>query len=197
MAPGWASPPAAPGRLSSSIPSGAYPEPERELVLDSDLVDLELEPSHPRSPPGQPSLHSSSSSTAAPALLSVTSPQSPSLVRRKPLPQNASPVIPGQSRLSTVSAVTSFPGGETPADPPNPTALTTTTSSSAANSAPTHYHSSSSPSSTPSSVHDGPSVFVPRDLDRYVGPQLSALFVCLYCPFFVLFYFSFFCPPPS
>ncbi|KAI9038761.1 uncharacterized protein KD926_010496 [Aspergillus affinis] len=129
-------------------------------------------PSHPGSPPGQPSLyphpHLSHSSSTPPALLSVTSPPSPSLVRRKPLPQNASPVIPsGHSRLSTLSSITSFPGGDTPADPPNPTSLSNSASHLSVSA--THYQSSSSLSS-PSSVHDDPSLSVSRDLDRFPRP---------------------------
>lgn len=162
MAPGWASPPSS-GTLSGQ-PSLDDPD------------------SHPHPHP-HPHSHSST-----PALLSVTSPPSPSLVRRKPLPQNASPVIPSShSRLSTLSSVTSFPGGDTPADPTASHSHSHSQSQSQSQSqsylSATRYQYSSSPSSTPSSVHDDPS-FVPRDLDRYVPPRLSALVLC--CPLLFL-----------
>ncbi|THC96355.1 hypothetical protein EYZ11_004170 [Aspergillus tanneri] len=151
MAPGWASPPA-PGRSSTStIITGAYHHPS----------------SHPGTHPSRPSPPPPVSSSSTPASPPVSSPSTSSLVRRKPLPQDASPVIlPRRPRLSTLSSITSFPGGDTPADPPNPT----TTHSVTAN------HLPLSPSSTSSflaSVHDDPS-FVPRNLDRFPRGRLSS-----------------------
>ncbi|KAF7589050.1 hypothetical protein BBP40_004797 [Aspergillus hancockii] len=140
MAPGWASPPA-PGALSSSTSSAVIYQPHHQGSGSTS---------------GWPSPPPSASSTTAPPypVPSVTSPTASSPVRRKPLPQNASAVIPPRRSESS----TSFPGGDTPADSP----ILVTSASDVKNHSPSLPH----PSFSVAAPED-PSLFVPRDLDRF------------------------------
>ena len=144
MAPGWASPPA-PGALSSTPAASAVPhQPYHQGTGDTG---------------GWPSPPPSASSTTAPhPPIPVTSPTTTSPVRRKPLPQNAAAVIPPRRSESSSSA--SFPGGVSPADSPIPV----TSVSDVQN----HSRSTLSQSSVSGPAED-PSLFVPRDLDRYAS----------------------------
>jgi hypothetical protein len=143
MAPGWASPPA-PGALSTSTSSAVTYQPHHQGSGNTG---------------GWPSPPPSASSTTAPPYPhpSVTSPTTSSPVRRKPLSQNASAVIPPRRSESSSSA--SFPGGDTPADLPIPV----TSLSDVKNHSPSTLPH---PSFTVAAPED-PSLFVPKDPDRY------------------------------
>lgn len=143
MAPGWASPPA-PGALSSTTAVSADPhQPHHQGTGDTG---------------GWPSPPPSASSTTAPPHTSipVISPTTTSPVRRKPLPQNAAAVIPPRRSESSSSA--SFSGGVSPADPPIPV--------TSVSDVQTHSRATLSQLSGLVPAED-PSLFVPRDLDRY------------------------------
>ncbi|KAE8394283.1 hypothetical protein BDV23DRAFT_147595 [Aspergillus alliaceus] len=153
MAPGWASPPA-PGALSLNTTSAVAYQPHHQGTGDTS---------------GWPSPPPSASSTTAPPhpLPSFTSPTTTtSPVRRKPLPQNASAVIPLRRSESSSGSTASFPGGVSPADPPIPV---TSTSDVKNHSRPTLSQSSFS---VPEQAD--PSLFVPRDLDRFPRAGQSA-----------------------
>ncbi|KAE8348487.1 hypothetical protein BDV28DRAFT_143357 [Aspergillus coremiiformis] len=153
MAPGWASPPA-PGAVSWTTSSAA----------DS------YQSHYPRTGDtgGWPSPPPSASSTTVPhPLSSDISPRTTvSPVRRKPLLQNAPAVRPPR-RSESSSSTSSFPGSISPADPVLPgTSISDV-----------KHHSRSTLSQSSVSVpalEDHPSLFVPRDLDRFPHAEQAA-----------------------
>lgn len=185
MAPGWTSPPAS-GALSSS-PNHNHPHSLSQTyhqLSPSPVFDdpgaWPSPPPHPR-PPSSASSSTSAAAAAAGPVTSPTShlppsttslaspPPSATLVRRKPLPQDAV-ILSRQSRPPSSPLLPSYPLGDSPADP---LSLPVSSSPLAAG----HHNLAYSPASTYSfsgSVYevdgqeDDDSLHsVPRNLDRY------------------------------
>ncbi|KAL3449524.1 hypothetical protein BJX65DRAFT_39982 [Aspergillus insuetus] len=148
MGPAWDSPPAPGARASSTVATGAYHLHQPEATTD---------PGHPPSSP------KSSKTDAA-------------LVRRKPLPPTASPVIPtharrsGQSRSSR-SSIPSNPPFSPAGPPPRSSSLQSPVSLSRYSGESSYSHHSSSsvynPAAATSPVHGDPSLFARRNFERF------------------------------
>ncbi|KAL2872037.1 uncharacterized protein BJX67DRAFT_96873 [Aspergillus lucknowensis] len=147
MGPGWISPPAPGAQSSSTVATSAYHHPHQPEATTPDLGPL------PPSP-----------KTAA------------ALVRRKPLPPTASPVVLSHSRRSTQSTSsspsvplsTSFSQADTP---PRSTSLQSPVSLSRSSGDSSYSQRLSSPVSkapaTSSPVHGDPPLFARRNFERF------------------------------